>query len=122
MIGKLSELRYWTSSGRNGGRHFGSSAGSRYAQSNRCRPDLTSTGSGPGSVTAAVVPKPDAEASTSLTGEHERRTETIGDFAAMLHTELLVIDARTASRGFADHVRWNAPYYGLTGVIPGVAR
>jgi L-arabinose isomerase len=49
-------------------------------------------------------------------------TETIDDFAAMLRTELLVIDADTTSRSFTDNIRWNAPYYRLTGGLPGVTR
>ncbi len=49
-------------------------------------------------------------------------TETVSDFAAMLHTELLVIDGQTTPRSFADTVRWNAPYYRLTGGLPGVSR
>jgi L-arabinose isomerase len=49
-------------------------------------------------------------------------TETIDDFAAMLHTELLIIDTDTTPRSFADHVRWNAPYYRLSGGLPGVSR
>jgi L-arabinose isomerase len=49
-------------------------------------------------------------------------TETIEDFAAMLHTELLVIDGQTTPRAFADAIRWNAPYYRLAGGLPGVTR
>jgi L-arabinose isomerase len=49
-------------------------------------------------------------------------TETIEDFAAMLHTELLIIDGHTTPRTFVDHVRWNAPYYRLSGGLPGVSR
>jgi L-arabinose isomerase len=48
--------------------------------------------------------------------------ETIEDFAAMLHTELLIIDGHTTPRTFVDHVRWNAPYYRLSGGLPGVSR
>ncbi|HEY3262287.1 MAG TPA: L-arabinose isomerase [Pseudonocardiaceae bacterium] len=40
-------------------------------------------------------------------------TETVTDFAAMLHTELLVIDQQTTARDFANAVRWNAAYYRL---------
>jgi L-arabinose isomerase len=49
-------------------------------------------------------------------------TETISDFAAMLHSELLVIDEHTTPRTFADNIRWNAPYYRLAGGLPGVSR
>jgi L-arabinose isomerase len=49
-------------------------------------------------------------------------TETIEDFAAMLHTELLIIDGQTTPRSFAEHIRWNAPYYRLSGGLPGVSR
>jgi L-arabinose isomerase len=49
-------------------------------------------------------------------------TETIDDFAAMLHTELLVIDGNTTPRSFADNVRWNAPYFRLAGGLPSVSR
>jgi len=40
-------------------------------------------------------------------------TETLVDFANMLHTELLVIDEHTTTTGFADHLRWNQAYYRL---------
>jgi L-arabinose isomerase len=49
-------------------------------------------------------------------------TETVEDLAAMLHTELLVIDGATTPRSFADNIRWNAPYYRLAGGLPGVSR
>ncbi len=49
-------------------------------------------------------------------------TETVEDFAAMLHTELLVIDAATTPRAFADNVRWNAAFYRLAAGLPGGAR
>ncbi len=39
--------------------------------------------------------------------------EALSDFAAMAGAELLVIDADTTSRGFAQEVRWNAAYYRL---------
>jgi L-arabinose isomerase len=39
--------------------------------------------------------------------------ETLRDFADMLHTELLVIDAATTARDFADRVRWNQAYFRL---------
>jgi L-arabinose isomerase len=40
-------------------------------------------------------------------------TETITDFANMLHTELLVIDEHTTTASFTDRVRWNQAYYRL---------
>ncbi|HKT06086.1 MAG TPA: L-arabinose isomerase [Rugosimonospora sp.] len=40
-------------------------------------------------------------------------TETLVDFATMLHTELLIIDGSTTPRSFADHLRWNQAYYRL---------
>jgi L-arabinose isomerase len=46
-------------------------------------------------------------------------TETLVDFAHMLHTELLVIDADTTTARFADHVRWNQAYYRLAQGLPG---
>jgi L-arabinose isomerase len=46
-------------------------------------------------------------------------TETLVDFAHMLHTELLVIDADTTTTRFADHVRWNQAYYRLAQGLPG---
>jgi L-arabinose isomerase len=46
-------------------------------------------------------------------------TETIRDFAHMLHTELLVIDQSTTTASFADHVRWNQAYYRLSQTLPG---
>jgi L-arabinose isomerase len=49
-------------------------------------------------------------------------TETIEDFAAMLHTELLIIDGQTTPRSFADNIRWNAPYYRLSGGLPSASR
>ena len=49
-------------------------------------------------------------------------TETVEDFAAMLHTELLIIDAATTRRGFADNLRWNAAFYRLAAGLPGAAR
>ena len=38
-------------------------------------------------------------------------TETIDDFAAMTSTELLVIDAGTTTRGFANELKWNDVYH-----------
>jgi L-arabinose isomerase len=46
-------------------------------------------------------------------------TETITDFAHMLHTELLVIDRDTTTARFADQVRWNQAYYRLASGLPG---
>jgi len=40
-------------------------------------------------------------------------TETVVDFAHMLHTELLVINDQTTTTQFADHLRWNQAYYRL---------
>jgi L-arabinose isomerase len=40
-------------------------------------------------------------------------TETVVDFAHMLHTELLVINEQTTTTQFADHLRWNQAYYRL---------
>ncbi|GAB7042934.1 MULTISPECIES: L-arabinose isomerase [Catenuloplanes] len=40
-------------------------------------------------------------------------TETLRDFATMLQTELLLIDANTTTHDFADRVRWNSAYYRL---------
>jgi L-arabinose isomerase len=48
-------------------------------------------------------------------------TETVEDFAAMLHTELLVIDAQTTTRNFAEAIRWNSAYYRLAAGLPGRA-
>ena len=39
--------------------------------------------------------------------------ETLRDFAAMLHTELAVIDERTDPYDFADRLRWNQAYFRL---------
>ena len=38
-------------------------------------------------------------------------TEIIEDFAAMTDTELLVIDAGTKVRGFANELKWNDVYH-----------
>ncbi|HEY6793096.1 MAG TPA: L-arabinose isomerase [Kineosporiaceae bacterium] len=45
--------------------------------------------------------------------------ETLRDLAAMLRTELVVIDADTTTASFADHLRWNQAYYRLAAGIPG---
>jgi L-arabinose isomerase len=41
-------------------------------------------------------------------------TESFVDLAAMVHTELLVIDGDTTTASFTDHLRWNAAYYRLS--------
>jgi L-arabinose isomerase len=46
-------------------------------------------------------------------------TETLADFAHMLHTELLVIDQDTSTAQFADRIRWNQAYYRLAQGLPG---
>jgi L-arabinose isomerase len=38
---------------------------------------------------------------------------TLRDFADMLRTELLMIDATTSAESFTDRIRWNAAYYRL---------
>ena len=40
-------------------------------------------------------------------------TEEITDFADMVRTELLVIDADTRMRGFRNEIRWNQAYFRL---------
>ncbi|HEU5109207.1 MAG TPA: L-arabinose isomerase, partial [Micromonosporaceae bacterium] len=45
--------------------------------------------------------------------------ETLRDFAAMLHTELVLIDRQTTADTFADHLRWNQAYYRLAQGLPG---
>jgi L-arabinose isomerase len=45
--------------------------------------------------------------------------ETLRDFAQMLHTELLVIDAETSVTKFSDQLRWNQAYYRLAQGLPG---
>ena len=37
-------------------------------------------------------------------------TEELADFAAMVGTELVVIDAATTPRQFANELRWNQAY------------
>jgi L-arabinose isomerase len=44
--------------------------------------------------------------------------DTLRDFAAMVHTELAVIDANTDPYGFADQLRWNQAYYRLAEGLP----
>jgi L-arabinose isomerase len=39
--------------------------------------------------------------------------EALTDFATMAETELVVIDADTTSRRFADELRWSSAYYRL---------
>jgi L-arabinose isomerase len=43
---------------------------------------------------------------------------TLRDFAAMVHTELAVIDAHTDTYEFADRLRWNQAYYRLAEGMP----
>lgn len=40
-------------------------------------------------------------------------TEELTDFAEMVGTELLVIDADTVRQGFANEIRWNQAYHRL---------
>jgi L-arabinose isomerase len=40
-------------------------------------------------------------------------SETLRDFAHMLHTELVLIDQNTTSADFSDRLRWNQTYYRL---------
>lgn len=40
-------------------------------------------------------------------------TDTLRDFAHMLHTELLLIDKDTTPAAFGDRIRWNQAYYRL---------
>jgi L-arabinose isomerase len=68
-------------------------------------------------------PRPDlttaAEAWLTAGGPHHTALTTslgidvIADFAEIANIELLVIDAETTERGFADVIRWNQPYYFL---------
>jgi L-arabinose isomerase len=54
---------------------------------------------------------------TVLTGDVA--PDTLRDFADMVRTELLLIDAETTPASFTDRIRWNQAYYrlahGLTG-------
>jgi len=54
---------------------------------------------------------------TVLTGDVT--AETLRDFAAMVHTELLVIDADSTPENFGDRVRWNQAYYRLAHGLSG---
>jgi L-arabinose isomerase len=45
--------------------------------------------------------------------------ETLLDFARMVHTELLMIDADTTTAAFTDRVHWNQAYYRLAEGLPG---
>ncbi|MBP2327435.1 L-arabinose isomerase [Kibdelosporangium banguiense] len=40
-------------------------------------------------------------------------SDTLQDFAHMLHTELLLIDSHTTPAAFGDRIRWNQAYYRL---------
>jgi L-arabinose isomerase len=72
---------------------------------------------------AVWKPQPDLRTSTEawLTagGPHHTvlstavGTEELTDFAAMVRTELLVIDRDTTTRQFAKELRWNQAYYRL---------
>jgi L-arabinose isomerase len=74
---------------------------------------------------AVWEPKPDFKTSTEswlvAGGPHHTvlssavGTEELCDFAEMINTELLVIDAETRTRRFADEIRWNKAYYRLAG-------
>ena len=44
--------------------------------------------------------------------------ESLRDLAAMVHTELAVIDAATQPYDFADRLRWNQAYYRLAEGLP----
>jgi L-arabinose isomerase len=46
-------------------------------------------------------------------------TETLVDFAHMLHTELVVINQETTTAAFTDRLRWNQVYYRLAQGLPG---
>jgi len=48
--------------------------------------------------------------------------ETLRDLAAMLRTELVVIDAETKTASFMDRLRWNQAYYRLAAGLPGGGR
>jgi len=48
---------------------------------------------------------------TVLTGDVS--PETLRDFAEMVHTELLMIDADSSPAAFTDRIRWNQAYYRL---------
>jgi L-arabinose isomerase len=48
---------------------------------------------------------------TVLTGDVD--PETLRDFAEMVHTELLMIDADSTPAAFTDRIRWNQAYYRL---------
>jgi L-arabinose isomerase len=72
---------------------------------------------------AVWKPRPDLRTSTeawlSAGGPHHTvlstavGTEELEDFAAMVRTELLVIDRDTTTRQFAKELRWNQAYYRL---------
>jgi L-arabinose isomerase len=72
---------------------------------------------------AVWKPRPDLRTSTeswlSAGGPHHTvlstavGTEELSDFAAMVRTELLVIDQDTTTRQFAKELRWNQAYYRL---------
>ncbi|MPQ97116.1 L-arabinose isomerase [Modestobacter sp. I12A-02628] len=45
--------------------------------------------------------------------------EVLADFAEMVRTELLLIDAGTTTGAFLDRLRWNQAYYKLASGLPG---
>ncbi|WP_410812731.1 L-arabinose isomerase [Micromonospora sp. 067-2] len=45
--------------------------------------------------------------------------DALRDFATMLHTELLLIDADTTTTTFTDRLRWNQAYHRLAQGLPG---
>jgi L-arabinose isomerase len=77
---------------------------------------------------AVWIPQPDlpmaAESWLTAGGPHHTvltqgvSLDTLRDFAAMLHTELVVIDERTEAADFADRLRCNQAYYRLAEGLP----
>ena len=78
---------------------------------------------------AVWKPRPDLSTSTEcwLTAGGPHHTvltqaldaETLRDLATMLHTELVLVDARTTTHDLADRLRWNQAYYRLAAGLPG---
>jgi L-arabinose isomerase len=54
---------------------------------------------------------------TVLTGDVS--VEVLRDFADMVRTELLLIDAESTTAAFIDRIRWNQAYYRLAAGLPG---
>jgi L-arabinose isomerase len=54
---------------------------------------------------------------TVLTGDVS--VEVLRDFADMVRTELLLIDAESTTAAFTDRIRWNQAYYRLASGLPG---